>query len=89
MEQFLLQLALEGKTLCLLTPPPFTAGTWVTEEMLTEESEKLTQAYALLAQWLKITCIRTDAWDIPLCFDGVHFTPEGHAAFARGLETLL
>ena len=24
-------------------------------------------------------------WDIPVTFDGVHFTAEGHAAFAEAL----
>lgn len=24
-------------------------------------------------------------WGVELCFDGVHFTPEGHRAFAKGL----
>ena len=28
-------------------------------------------------------------WDIPLAFDGVHFTPEGHALFSRRLAALL
>ena len=85
MERFLNQLALEEKTLCLLTPPPFTAGTWVTDETLKEESGKLVRAYALLAQRLNTACIRTDTWDIPLCFDGVHFTEQGHRIFAEKL----
>lgn len=29
------------------------------------------------------------AWDVAPAFDGVHFSPEGHAAFAKGLTQAL
>ena len=38
---------------------------------------------------LDIAFAGADAWDVALAFDGVHFSPEGHAAFAKGLAQAL
>ena len=64
-------------------------GEWVQGKALIEESEKLRQRYRALAE--KRGCFFADAgdWDVELLFDGVHFSPAGHAAFARGLSEAL
>ena len=73
----------------LLAPPPMQRGEWVQRKALIEESEKLRQCYRALAE--KRGCIFAYAgdWDVELLFDGVHFSPSGHAAFARGLSKAL
>lgn len=64
-------------------------GEWVQRKALIEESEKLRQRYRTLAE--KRGCFFADAgdWDVELLFDGVHFSPSGHAAFALGLSEAL
>ena len=42
-----------------------------------------------LAQRLGVAFGDTAGWDIPLLFDGVHFSPEGHHRFAEHLAKLL
>ena len=73
----------------LLAPPPMQRGEWVQRKTLIEESEKLRQRYRALAE--KRGCFFADAgdWDVELLCDGVHFSPLGHAAFARGLAKAL
>ena len=75
---------------CLLVaPPPVRFGAWAAEERLIAESARLGGAYAMLARRLGIDFADAAAWDIPLAFDGVHFTPEGHRRFAREMARLL
>ena len=73
----------------LLAPPPMQRGEWVQSDTLIEESEKLRQRYRKLAE--ERGCFFADAgdWGVELLFDGVHFSPAGHAAFARGLSEAL
>ena len=78
-----------GTKLLLIAPPPFQPGEWVTQESQIRESRKLAGAYASLAQKLDIAFADAGRWGVGLCFDGVHFTPEGHAAFATGLSEVL
>ena len=42
-----------------------------------------------LARRLAIPFADAGEWDVALGHDGVHFLPEGHAAFARGLGARL
>lgn len=73
----------------LLAPPPMQHGEWVQRKSLIEESEKLRQCYRALAE--KRGCFFADAgdWYVELLSDGVHFSPSGHAAFARDLSKAL
>ena len=73
----------------LTAPPPFRYGEWVTSPRQIEESEKLAGVYALLAHDLGVSFADAGQWGIELAFDGVHFTPRGHAAFAEGLSAVL
>ena len=91
MEQLLQYIVprLDGTKLLLIAPPLIQLGAWVQEERLLTESQKLCEAYCDLAEKLGVAFTDASAWDIPLAFDGVHFTQEGHVAFAEGLKGLL
>ena len=83
MEAFLRYILPKCGQLLLIAPPPMKRGAWVTEESLIEESIKLAEAYQALAQKLGIAFM--NAGQLELTFDGVHFTEEGHQAFAEKL----
>lgn len=69
----------------LLAPPPMVPGAWVPDGDLIERSEELAARYRALARKMNIAFADAGQWDIPLCFDGVHFTEEGHRRFADAL----
>ena len=89
MEAFLRYLQPQCGQLLLIAPPPMKRGAWVTEESLIAESVKLAEAYQALSQKLGIAFVNAGQWNVPLAFDGVHFTEQGHRAFAEGLYTYL
>ena len=76
MEQFLAGVNLTRDRLLLIAPPPLEPGAWVQEESLPAASARLARL---------IRFADAGAWGITLAYDGVHFTPEGHRAFAEGL----
>ena len=82
MEAFLVPILPYCPQILLLCPPPMKRGAWVTTDALASESCRLTQEYKLLSERLRIPFVDTSAWGIELTFDGVHFTEEGHHAFA-------
>ena len=63
-----------ASSVLLIAPPPMVPGTWVGEERLLRESARLADA---------------GQWGVSLLFDGVHFSPEGHRAFADGIRRAL
>ena len=71
--------------LLLIAPPPMVPGTWVPDRELIDRSAQLGPAYRDLARRLGVCFVDAGAWGVSLAFDGVHFLPEGHAAFAQGL----
>lgn len=73
----------------LTAPPPMALGTWVAEERLIRESTALAEEYETLARRLGIGFADAGQWGVELTFDGVHFSPAGHQAFAKGLRELL
>ena len=73
----------------LLAPVPLRPGTWVSEPRLIEESARLGECYETVAERLGAACADTSLWNIELCFDGVHLTPDGHCLFAENIQTLL
>ena len=89
MEGFLRYLQPKCRQLLLIAPPPMKRGAWVTEENLITESVKLAEAYQVLSQKLGIAFANAGQWNVPLAFDGVHFTEAGHRAFAEGLYAYL
>ena len=89
METFLFQLLPRCRQILLVAPPPMKRGSWVPAEELVAESILLAEAYKAVAQKLHIPFADTRCWNIPLTFDGVHFTEEGHHAFAKHLLEFL
>ena len=91
MEGFLSHLmsALPAQKFLLVAPVPLCPGAWVEGERLLSESARLGRCYAGLAARLGIAFADAGAWGVELCFDGVHFSPAGHRAFAAGMEKAL
>jgi lysophospholipase L1-like esterase len=84
----------ENRTAVLLiAPPPMRPGTWVTELRMQEQSARLGVFYMELARRQGIAFVDAGMWDVPVVFDGVHFSPEGHrtvaAVVGERLEQLL
>ena len=89
MEAFLRYIQPKCREILLIAPPPMKRGAWVTEGNLITESVKLAEAYQVLSQKLGIAFVNAGQWNVPLAFDGVHFTEQGHRAFAEGLYAYL
>lgn len=85
MERFLNALYPISKKLLLIAPPPMQLGEWVPTAKLIDESELLRQHYRDLAERLGVGFADAGEWSIPMAYDGVHFTEEGHRRFAKGL----
>ena len=89
MEFFLNSLTIEKNKILLISPPPLTFGVWVPEERLIRESIALSEHYRKLSTQLGINFADAGEWNISLIFDGVHFSKDGHIAFADGLYNYL
>ena len=87
MDAFLqaIRLALPQQPILLLSPVPMAAGAWVQETRLLEESARLGSLYAALAQKHIVAFADAAQWNVPLTFDGVHFSEGGHRRFSTGL----
>ena len=86
MEACLTALLPHCKQIILVVPPPMKRGAWVPTDALVTKSIRLAEEYMLLAEKLNIPFVDTHHWNIGLTFDGVHFTEEGHRAFAENLR---
>ena len=75
--------------LILIAPPVMHRGEWVQSEMLIRESARLAGCYREFAGRMGIAFADAGNWNVELTCDGVHFSPKGHAAFARGLTDKL
>ena len=91
MARYLAALAekLPPEKLLLIAPVPMVPGEWVTDPRQQRESARLGPCYAAAAASLGVRFADAGAWGVGLCFDGVHFTEAGHAAFAAGLLVVL
>ena len=89
MEAFLNSLLPNCKQVLLVSPPPMKRGAWVPADALVAESVHLAEEYKFLAEKLNIPFIDTRHWIIELTFGGVHFTEEGHHAFANHLTEVI
>ena len=85
MESFLQHIALDKSQILLIGPPPMKLGAWVPAQSLIEASVALNREYKTLSVRLGVGFVDAEEWNIPMTFDGVHFTEEGHKAFAEGL----
>lgn len=92
MERFLAMLMEEVSAFCkvlLIAPPPMKLGAWVNDSEVLEESRRLAGCYEALAQRLGVYFANAGTWGVGLAFDGVHFSEQGHRAFAEGMRKTL
>lgn len=85
MARFLEQICFEKSRILLIAPPPMKLGEWIPSQALVDASLELCQHGQSLAENLGIRYADTGDWGIPMAFDGVHFTEEGHRIFAERL----
>ena len=89
LERFLSDISLDRSKIFLIAPPPMKQGTWVLDQQFIDDSRTFARLCQTLAEQLGIRFADAGKWDIPLAYDGVHFTEQGHRAFAaRLLEEL-
>ena len=69
----------------LICPPVLRRGEWVREESVLRESRLLSGALRKAAAQNRVCFADSGNWEIAIAFDGVHFLPEGHRAFAERL----
>ncbi len=72
--------------LLLIAPAVFTRGLWVEDDEQIERSRELTEELRAVAERQGILFADASAWGIPLAYDGVHFTEEGHRVFAERMR---
>lgn len=85
MEAFLEHIKLDRSKILLVAPSPMQRGEWVPTQDLIDASGKLRHGYKALSERLGVRFADAGMWNIPLAFDGVHFTEDGHRAFAEGI----
>lgn len=85
LERFLSGISLDRNKILLVAPPPMAMGEWVPRPQLIDDSRTFAQLCQTLAERLGDRFADAGKWDIPLAYDGVHFTEQGHKAFAAGL----
>ena len=71
--------------LILVAPPAMVWGEWVQDQELIEDSVRMAALYEALAGRLGVRYLNAGNWNVPLAFDGVHFTLEGQEVFAEAL----
>ena len=85
LERFLSSVSMNRNKILLTAPPPVIMGEWVPSQQLIDDSRTFSRLCQILAEQLGIRFADAGKWDIPLAYDGVHFTEQGHKAFAAGL----
>ena len=76
----------------LVVAPPYIADENVTDPLYRrfhEESRKMNEGFEQLTERFGTGFINTGTWNIPLCYDMVHFSEEGHRMFAEKLGKYL
>ena len=85
LEHFLSALSMNRSKILLIAPPSMTLGVWVPKQQLIENSRTFAQLCRALAKRRKLRFADAGKWGVSLAYDGVHFTEQGHRAFAAGL----
>ena len=85
LERFLSSLSLDRSKILLIAPPPVKRGAWVSDQQLIDDSRTFARLCQALAELMGVHFANAGKWDIPLAYDGVHFTEQGHRTFAAGL----
>ncbi|MGI5906023.1 MAG: GDSL-type esterase/lipase family protein [Candidatus Pararuminococcus gallinarum] len=83
--RFLSGVSLDRSKILLVAPPPVSLGTWVPSQQLIDASYSFAQLCQVLTERMVIRFADAGKWNISLAYDGVHFTEQGHRAFAAGL----
>lgn len=69
----------------LIAPPLMQYGAWVSEERIYQESRRLGRVYQKVAEKWQLDFTDAGKWELPVVFDGVHLSEEGHQRFAACL----
>ena len=85
LERFLSGVSMDRSKVLLIAPPPVTLGAWVSSPQLIDDSCTFARLCQALAEQLGTRFADAGKWDIPLAYDGVHFTEQGHKTFAAEL----
>lgn len=78
-----------SRKVLLIAPPPMALGAWVSNVETIAASCRLAECYRDAARLLDINFADAGGWGVDLTFDGVHFSEEGHLAFAKGIGQAL
>jgi lysophospholipase L1-like esterase len=89
MLRFISKLTLERDKILLIFPPAFKNGMWISDEKMLEHSAQLWQFYSEVSSKTGVHFANAADWDIPLCYDGVHFTENGHKIFAENIYKMI
>ena len=85
LNRFLSGISLDRSKILLIAPPPVKRGAWVPDQQLIDDSHTFARLCQNLTEQLGIRFADAVKWDIPLAYDGVHFTEQGHKTFAAEL----
>lgn len=85
LERFLVGISLDQGKILLIAPPSVALGTWMPSPQLIDDSRTFARLCQDLAKQMGIRFADAGRWNIPLVYDGVHFTDQGHKAFAAKL----
>lgn len=89
LEHLLSGFPLSPEQILLIAPPPMAPGEWVQDQRLIDASHAFARCCRDLAERLGIPFADAGRWHVCLAYDGVHFTEQGHRAFAAGLLEVL
>lgn len=89
MYAFLRHICIEPEKILLIAPPKMQLGEWVPNQGLIDVSGELACKFDSLSACCGVVFVDTGKWNIPLAFDGVHFTEAGHKKFAEQLANYL
>lgn len=85
MRSFLESIRLPRDRILLIAPPEMKPGDWVQDPELIGDCHTLASEYEALSRELGIRFANAGQWKLPISFDGVHMTQEGHQHFANEL----
>ena len=85
LERFLSSTPLDRSKILLIAPPPVILGEWVPSQHLIDASNAFARCCQALAGQMGVRFADAGKWGVSLAYDGVHFTEQGHRAFAAGL----
>lgn len=89
MEHFLTTLSIPKEKLLLVAPPAMIRGEWVQSEELLNACAELADSFRALSMRMGIAFADAGEWKIPIAYDGVHFTEDGHRRFAQHIAQCL